>query len=243
MPGSMTWTAAVDSDLNGASPRFTFSCTTLVALLPLSLGPENQRQSQEGWLCWVTLWQHSTPTPWLWLGNKEGSICALCPIANYQQVQHNSLWQVVHIHVAKSPPTIPNCLCLLSLSPKLLLLQVIYNMLGCIGTACVWLVHDQEHGPVLAHHISMLSLSIYIKCHLTAEILNKENILERKPWLVWIATFVLEFEDFVPTSWSIICCLSVSNLATLCLCGPMQLTHLILTYIRLPNHFSCLSSH
>jgi len=51
----------------------------LVDLLPLSLGRGTLSQCQEGWQCWMTQWLHSTPTPWLWLGDWEDSTNVQCP--------------------------------------------------------------------------------------------------------------------------------------------------------------------
>jgi len=72
----------------------------LVALLPLSLGPETLKQSQEGWLCWMTLWLHSTPIPWLWLGDWKGSTIVPCPTINHQQPQLTSQYKVTCTYIS-----------------------------------------------------------------------------------------------------------------------------------------------
>ena len=54
----------------------------LVDLLPLSLGRGPLSQCQEERQCWMTQWLHSTPTPWLWLGDLEDSTNVQWPTTN-----------------------------------------------------------------------------------------------------------------------------------------------------------------
>ena len=56
-------------------------------LLQLSLGAETLSQSQEGSLCWMTLWLLITPTPSLWLGDWVDSTSVMCPTTNHPSSQ------------------------------------------------------------------------------------------------------------------------------------------------------------
>ena len=72
----------------------------LVDLLPLSFGQGTLSQCQEGWQCWMTQWLHSTPTPWLWLGDLEDSTNVQYPTTNPLR-----LWQAWQSGVSISTHT------------------------------------------------------------------------------------------------------------------------------------------
>ena len=93
IPDGMT----VDSDLNGASPQFTFTC--------ISTG---------GLATTVTWTRYSATVMGVALDNAETATythtlnvtgrlgeettSVLCPTANHHQLQQNSVWQVLYIH-------------------------------------------------------------------------------------------------------------------------------------------------